>query len=198
MSEFNPQAEALWTYTISKEKIFKRLVENNILTQEIANEVLELMYTQLNINFDPNFKPSPIGEKMRLHKVDYDAKVSLTEIARNKNKQNPGYLVQSWMRNDGTVEFLRTWELKNNKEFDNDACDKLLEEIRKSGSTLTPKLWSERTKAKGIVSLKGKGGGTKADPDIALAFRSWLDPNIMLEMIERFKYYEGFFSENKL
>ncbi len=191
MKEFDSRLEAVWTYVISKEKLFKRLVEQGIFDKETTDEILEHMYSQFNLDYNPNFAPSPVGEVMYASKVDVPrACVSLTDIARAKTDKNPGYLIQSWLRSDNTIEFLRAWELKNNKKFDNDECEKLLSEIKQNGSTLTPKLWSERTNATGLISTKGKGGGTKADTDIALAFRAWLNPDIMLEMISRFKYYE--------
>ena len=197
MSELDTCDEAIWTYTISKEKLFRRLVDDGVFTQADVDEFLDMMYVQLASVLDPKFKPSRIGKLMQKSQIKTTHTIaSLTELARTKSEKNPGYLIQSWLRSDNTVEFLRAWELEHNKEFDNDACDKLFEEIRKTGATLTPKLWCERTHAKGIVSTKGKGGGTKAEPDIAIAFRAWLEPGLMLEMISRFQYYEMQFGKN--
>lgn len=196
MPELDALNEAIWIYTISKEKLFKRLVDDGVFTQADADEFLDMMYIQLASVLNPKSDISHIGELMKMSRIKTERTIaSLTEIERTKSEKNPGYLIQSWLRSDNTVRFLRAWELEHNEEFDSEACDKLIEEIRKTGATLTPKLWCERTYAKGIVSTKGKGGGTKADPDIALAFRAWLEPELMLEMVSRFRYYEIRFKE---
>ena len=160
MSKLDPRTEAIWVYTISQEKIMRRFVEKAIFTEEHAKTLLDMIYAQLDFDLDPSLKTSHVGEIMRASEVKVDtAIVPLTDIARTKSKTNPGYLIKSWLRSSNTVEFLRTWETKHNKNFDNVACDKLLEELHKCGLTMTPKLWCERTRAKGLVSAKGKGGG---------------------------------------
>lgn len=183
-------SEAIWAYTISKEKILKRLVDGSVFTQKEADDLLSWLYRKLELALNPQSEFSRI-EMRQMPTIEVERTiVSLTDIARAKSKKNPGYLIQSWLRSDCTVELLRAWELKYNKEFDNSACDLLLEELHQTGTTLTPKLWRERTRAKGIFSTQGKGGGTYADPDIALAFRAWIQPELMIEMIARFQYCE--------
>ena len=41
MKEFDSRLEAVWTYVISKEKLFKRLVEQGIFDKETTDEILE-------------------------------------------------------------------------------------------------------------------------------------------------------------
>jgi len=36
--------------------------------------------------------------------------VSLTELAKRRNPSNPSYVIQSWLRDKNTIEFLRFWE----------------------------------------------------------------------------------------
>ncbi len=47
-------------------------------------------------------------------KNDY---ISLTDIARYKNKDAPRFVIQNWMRNRNTLEFIGLWEILNNKDF---------------------------------------------------------------------------------
>ena len=47
-------------------------------------------------------------------KNDY---ISLTDIARYKNKEEPNIVVANWMRNFNTIEYLGIWEKLNNPEF---------------------------------------------------------------------------------
>lgn len=89
------------------------------------------------------------------------------------------------MRSSTTVEYLRLWEKINNPEFLDDECDKLIEVIRTTPPTLTPKMWAGTTKAIGITSKAGKYGGTMVHPEVAEAFKAWLFPEVMLEMVRQ-------------
>lgn len=47
-------------------------------------------------------------------KNDY---ISLTDIARYKNSEEPNMVVANWMRNHNTIEYLGIWEQLNNPDF---------------------------------------------------------------------------------
>ncbi|KXB69416.1 hypothetical protein HMPREF1864_01429 [Peptoniphilus sp. DNF00840] len=47
-------------------------------------------------------------------KNDY---ISLTDIAKYKNSDNPRFVIQNWMRNRNTLEFIGLWEVLNNPNF---------------------------------------------------------------------------------
>lgn len=65
--------------------------------------------------------------------------ISLTDLARKENSDNPSYVIQSWLRSKNTIEFLRFWERDNNPDFDNEACYSLLDALKSSSFTLTAK-----------------------------------------------------------
>ncbi len=184
------RAEAIWTYRISQEKVLKRLVEKEIFTQEHADYMSDYLFEQLNLLDVPGSHLSSIGEKMINANLGHSPYVSLTDIAREKNSKSPGYLIQSWLRNSNTIEYLRLWEKSFNPNFLDDECEKLIQTIRTSRATLTPKIWISATKAVGIESKAGKNGGTMAHPEIAEAFRAWLFPEVMLEMVKRYRSYQ--------
>ncbi len=46
-----------------------------------------------------------------------DDYISLTDIARHKNADEPKDIVKNWMRSKSTIEFLGLWERINNKNF---------------------------------------------------------------------------------
>ena len=53
--------------------------------------------------------------------------ISLTQFARRKNEENPGYVIQSWLRDRNTIEFLRLWEKEyNSYNFNDEAAIKLI------------------------------------------------------------------------
>jgi len=43
--------------------------------------------------------------------------ISLTDIARAKNSDEPKDIVKNWMRSRATIEFLGLWERINNPDF---------------------------------------------------------------------------------
>lgn len=43
--------------------------------------------------------------------------ISLTDIAKYHNPELPGYVIQNWLRNRSTIEFLGLWEQLNNPDF---------------------------------------------------------------------------------
>lgn len=43
--------------------------------------------------------------------------ISLTDIARNKNPDEPKDVDKNWMRSKTTIEFLGLWEQLNNPDF---------------------------------------------------------------------------------
>ena len=47
-------------------------------------------------------------------KNDY---ISLTDIAKYRNSDDPRFVIQNWMRNRNTLEFIRLWEALNNENF---------------------------------------------------------------------------------
>lgn len=60
----------------------------------------------------------------------------------------------------------------------------LLEKKKTASFTLTPKLWIEKTKATGIASKQGKGGGTFAHPMIGCEFASWISPEFKMLLLK--------------
>ena len=115
--------------------------------------------------------------------------VSLTELAGQYSEESPGYVIQSWMRSRNTLEFLRQWENDMNAEFDDRACEELIQQGHTTSFTITPSLWIRRTRAVGIRIKQGKGGGVKAYPEIVADFHLWLDPKVRLAIVRKHMYF---------
>ena len=170
MTDREARIEALWTYEISTEKVLRRAVKKGFITQAEAEEFSEKLLEQLDTKKIPGVLPSSLGEKMRTEQVNVNPYVSTTEIA--KEKMSPSYLIQSWMRNNTTIEYLRMWEKIYNPRFQEAACDDLIHIIKTTRTTLTPSLWINKAQAMGMRAGRGKGGGTTAHPEIAEIFRT--------------------------
>ena len=113
--------------------------------------------------------------------------VSLTDIARYKNKEEPNVVVANWMRNYSTIEYLGIWERLNNPNFKPVEFEGFLKEAGSNAFTLSPKKWSEITNAIGLLVKSGRGGGTYAHKDIAFEFASWVSPYFKLYLIKEFE-----------
>ncbi len=57
------------------------------------------------------------GIKVSTLKLGAEDFISLTDIARNKNFEEPKDVVKNWMRSRTTIEFIGLWEQLNNPDF---------------------------------------------------------------------------------
>ncbi len=111
--------------------------------------------------------------------------ISLTDVA---NGFEGGYtLVEKWIRNKNTIEFLAVWEQLNNPNFNSPEFGGIRSEAGTNRFVMSAKQWIERTNAIGIIASAGRYGGTYAHKDIALEFCSWLSPEFKLLLIKEFQ-----------
>ena len=113
--------------------------------------------------------------------------ISLTDIARYRDPERSDYILQNWMRNRSTIEFIGLWETFNNPDFNSIEFDGIKNLSGSNSFALTPKRWIETTNAKGIVSKTGRYGGTFAHKDIAFEFASWLSAEFKFYLIKEFQ-----------
>lgn len=113
--------------------------------------------------------------------------ISLTDIAKYKNRDHADDVVRNWLRNRNTLEFLGVWERLNNSAFNPVEFDGIRIQAGLNSFTLTPKQWIEKTQAIGIISKAGRYGGTYAHQDIAFEFASWISVEFKLFLIKEFQ-----------
>jgi hypothetical protein len=118
------------------------------------------------------------------HDTDY---ISLTNIAHYKAPDRTDHVIQNWMRNRNTVEFLGIWEHLNNPGFKPLEFEGFKSKAGLNSFVLTPKQWIAETNAIGIVSKQGRFGGTFAHKDIAFEFASWISVEFKLYLIKEFQ-----------
>jgi hypothetical protein len=182
------QSELLWAYAITRDEYAKRLSEKSLLKAEdlefIRDRVFELINRgEANIH-DPKEEQrlQAVVEKYLYPTDDY---ISLTDIAKRFDSENPSYVIQSWLRSRNTIAFLGQWERENNPSFDEQAFQQLLVDVRSPSYTLTPVRWIERVNAVGIISKRGKNGGTTAHTFIACDFEMWNDISFRYEILRK-------------
>lgn len=71
--------------------------------------------------------------------INKDDCISLTDIARYKNSDDPRFVIQNWMRRLATIQYLGLWEQLNNPNFNRVEFDTVRGEVRYNYFTMTPK-----------------------------------------------------------
>jgi len=116
-----------------------------------------------------------------------DTYISLTDIAKHKEPDRSDHVIQNWMRNRNTIEFLGTWERLNNDAFKPLEFEGFRNRAGLNSFVLTPRQWIEATHAIGLVSKPGRYGGTYAHKDIAFEFAAWISVEFKLYLIREFQ-----------
>lgn len=116
--------------------------------------------------------------------IDY---ICITDIARQKNPDEPKDVVKNWMRVKNTLEYLGLWESLNNPDFKGIEFDPIMREAGSNSFTMSPSRWIELTGAIGIISKLGREGGTYAQRDIAFKFASWVSVEFELYLVKEFQ-----------
>ncbi|MFC4623042.1 KilA-N domain-containing protein [Comamonas nitrativorans] len=113
--------------------------------------------------------------------------ISLTDIARYKDSERTDYIIQNWLRNRNSIEFLGIWEQLNNPDFKPIEFDGIRNQAGLNSFVLTAKRWIDATGAIGITAKAGRYGGTYAHKDIAFEFASWVSVEFKLYLIKEFQ-----------
>jgi hypothetical protein len=71
-------------------------------------------------------------------KEDY---ICITDIARYKDADRTDYIIQNWLRNRNTIEFLGIWERLNNPDFKPIEFDGFRKQAGLNSFTMTAKDW---------------------------------------------------------
>lgn len=119
--------------------------------------------------------------------VTYNEKdyISLTDMVRNI--ENGLALIEKWLRNKNTIEFLGIWEEMYNPDFNSTEFGGIKNEAGLNRFILSVKQWVEKTNSRGIIAKAGRYGGTYAHKDIAFEFASWVSPQFKLYLLKEFQ-----------
>lgn len=123
--------------------------------------------------------------EIQVIKFKEDDYISLTDMVRNI--ENGYVLIEKWLRNKNTIEFLGIWEELYNEQFDYDEYCNIMQEAGLNRFVMSVKQWVKRTNSKGIIAKAGRYGGTYAYKDIAFEFASWVSPKFKLYLIKEFE-----------
>ena len=127
------------------------------------------------------------GTLIRISSSNVEDFISLTDIAKYRDPENPRFIIQNWMRNRSTLDFLGLWEELNNPNFNRLEFDTVKTHAGENSFVMTPQRWIDTMNAIGIISKAGRYGGTFAHSDIAFEFASWISPEFKLYIIKDYQ-----------
>ena len=136
-----------------------------------------------------NIKAQMVVKDQVINVIRIDDKefISLTDLARYADEDDPRYPIQNWMRNKDVISYLGLWESIHNENFKGVEFDTCKNEAGSNKFKISPQKWIRETNAIGMISKSGNNGGTYARSDIALEFASWLSPEFKLYVIQEFQ-----------
>ena len=132
-----------------------------------------------------NQKIAVQGTEITIFRNEEQDYISLTDMVRDI--ENGLSLIEKWLRNKNTIEFLGIWEELYNPEFNSLEFEGIKNQAGLNRFILSVKQWTKRTNSIGIFAKAGRYGGTYAHKDIAFEFASWVSPKFKIYLIKEFQ-----------
>jgi len=120
-----------------------------------------------------------------IQQINNDDYICLTDMVNNQKGKSK--LIEKWIINKNTVEFLGLWEELNNRNFNSPEFGGILKSAGTNRFYLSVKQWINKTNSIGIFANTGRNGGTYAHKDIAFEFASWINPLFKLYLIKEYQ-----------
>ena len=117
--------------------------------KEIGSDIMskELTTTQMNVN-------NKLVRVMRVDNVDY---ISLTDLAKYQNENDPSGVIRNWMSNKNSFDFYNLWEELHNENFNSVESHRIkIDAVGYNRFTMTPNRWKKEFNAIGIIPSSGK------------------------------------------
>nr|WP_317206192.1 KilA-N domain-containing protein [Tenacibaculum piscium] len=122
---------------------------------------------------------------MNISSTGGDDFISLTDMVSNQEEGSK--LIEKWLTNKNTIEFLGIWKQLNNPSFNSPEFGGIMNEAGTNRFYMSVKQWGNRTNAIGIKARTGRYGGTYAHKDIAFNFGLYISPMFNLVLIKEFQ-----------
>lgn len=125
------------------------------------------------------------GSEIAVFKSEKQDYISLTDMV--KGIENGLALIEKWLRNKNTIEFLGIWEEIYNPNFNSPEFEGIKNQAGTNWFVPSVKQWVTKTNSIGIIAKTGRYGGTCAHKDIAFEFASWVSPSFKIYLIKEFQ-----------
>ena len=104
--------------------------------------------------YHPHVRKSCVITQLRLFRIDDEEHISLTDLARYANPEEPKTPIYAWMRNKDVLAYLGLWEQLNNIEFKGHEFETFENEAGKNSFYMSPQKWIKETNAIAIFIMK--------------------------------------------
>lgn len=115
---------------------FSKICYNEIHRSKLMTKN-ELIIQDINVKFK------------KVNKEDY---ISLTDLARYANPNEPKVPISTWLRNKDVIAYLGLWESLHNPDFKGHEFEAFENAAGKNSFYLSPQKWIEKTNAIGLIS----------------------------------------------
>lgn len=129
------------------------------------------------------------GAEIHVVSRDDEDYISLTDMVGGFDGGST--LIEGWLRNKNTIEFLGVWERINNPNFNSPEFEGIRIQAGLNRFAMSAKQWAQKTNGIGLIAKAGRYGGTFAHKDIAFEFGTWLSPEFKLYLIKEFQRLKG-------
>jgi len=92
------------------------------------------------------------GTDIVFYKKSEEDYISLTDIAKIRDKDNPSQIISLWLRTYSTIEYIGLWEMLNNPDFKPHIYEGFKNESAKPHFWMSSQKWISETNAIGITS----------------------------------------------
>lgn len=110
--------------------------------------------------------------------------ISLTDMIKAKDGD---FFISDWLRNRNTLEYIGTWEMMYNPNFNYGEFATIKEKAGLNNFKISVKELVMRTNAICLTAKTGRYGGTYAHKDIAFNFGMWISPTFQLYIIKEYQ-----------
>lgn len=121
------------------DSVLGTLISKSLVFPDFAPGIRKDFYDSLNEEKRKDFERISTHTEIIRRNIRENADngpILLTQLAKEYSEESSGYVIQSWMRSRKTLEFLRQWEMAENPNFDNAACEELIQQARTSSLTI--------------------------------------------------------------
>ena len=123
--------------------------------------------------------------EIALTTINNEDYICLTDMTSNQEEGSK--IIEKWLTNKNTIEFLGIWEELNNPNFNSPEFGGILSEAGTNRFYLSVKQFVRKTNSIGIIAKTGRYGGTYAHKDIAFNFGLYISPLFNLLLIKEFQ-----------
>ena len=110
--------------------------------------------------------------------------ISLTDMIKAKDGD---FFISDWLRNRNTLEYIGTWEMMYNPNFNYGEFAIIKEKAGLNNFKISVKELVMRTNAICLTAKTGRYGGTYAHKDIAFNFGMWISPTFQLYIVKEYQ-----------